>query len=222
MSNRKLWILVACEESQAITKEFRKLGHEAFSCDLQDCSGGHPEWHLKCDCLPVIYSRKWDLIIAHPPCTYLCITGNRWFNVERYGDKARQRTRDREQAIRFFMDIINAPCDHIAVENPIGVMSTVFQKPTQIIHPWQFGDPYEKPTCLWLKGLPSLKPTNIVSKGEYITFPSGRKMPKWYKEIGDLPIRERGKLRSKTFPGIAKAIAEQWSEYLTKGGEDHD
>ena len=95
-------------------------------------------------------------------------------------------------------------------------MSTVFQKPTQIIHPWQFGDPYEKPTCLWLKGLPPLKPTNIVSKGEYITFPSGRKMPKWYKEIGDLPIRERGKLRSKTFPGIAKAIAEQWSEYLTE------
>lgn len=212
---RKLWILVACEESQAITKEFRKLGHHAFSCDLQDCSGGHPEWHLKCDCLPIIYSRKWDLIIAHPPCTYLCITGNRWFNVERYGDKARQRMRDREQAIRFFMDIINAPCDHIAVENPIGVMSTVFQKPTQIIHPWQFGDPYEKPTCLWLKGLPPLKPTNIVSKGEYITFPSGRKMPKWYKEIGDLPIR--GKLRSKTFPGIAKAIAEQWSEYLTEG-----
>ena len=214
---RKLWILVACEESQAITKEFRKLGHHAFSCDLQDCSGGHPEWHLKCDCLPIIYSRKWDLIIAHPPCTYLCITGNRWFNVERYGDKARQRARDREQAIRFFMDIINAPCDHIAVENPVGVMSTVFQKPTQIIHPWQFGDPYEKPTCLWLKGLPPLKPTNIVSKGEYITFPSGRKMPKWYKEIGDLPIRERGKLRSKTFPGIAKAIAEQWSEYLTEG-----
>ncbi len=214
---RKLRILVACEESQAITKEFRKLGHEAFSCDLQDCSGGHPEWHIKGDCLPIIYFHKWDLIIAHPPCTYLCITGNRWFNAERYGDKARQRMRDREEAIHFFMEIIKAPCDHIAVENPIGVMSTVFQKPTQIIHPWQFGDPYEKPTCLWLKGLPPLKPTNIVSKGEYITFPSGRKMPKWYKEIGDLPIRERGKLRSKTFPGIAKAIAEQWSEYLTEG-----
>lgn len=219
---RKLWILVACEESQAITKEFRKLGHHAFSCDLQDCSGGHPEWHLKCDCLKVINIRKWDLIIAHPPCTYLCITGNRWFNVERYGDKARQRMRDRKEAILFFMDLVNAPCDHIAIENPIGIMSTVYKKPSQIIHPWEFGDPYEKPTCLWLKGLPPLKYTNIVSKGEYITFPSGRKMPKWYKEIGDLPIRERGKLRSKTFPGIAKAIAEQWSEYLTKGGEDHD
>ena len=213
---RKLWILVACEESQAITKEFRKLGHHAFSCDLQDCSGGHPEWHLKCDCLKVINLRKWDLIIAHPPCTYLCVTGNRWFNVERYGDKARQRMRDRKEAILFFMDLVNAPCDHIAIENPIGIMSTVYKKPSQIIHPWEFGDPYEKPTCLWLKGLPPLKYTHIVSKGEYITFPSGKRMPKWYKEIGDLPIRERGKLRSKTFPGIAKAIAEQWSEYLTK------
>jgi len=116
-------VLVACEESQAVTKEFRKLGHQAYSCDILDCSGGHPEWHLKKD-LYKLLNKKWDMIIAFPPCTYLTVTGNAWFNIEKYGDKAIKRHKDRKDAIKFFMDIANADCDKICIENPIGVMST--------------------------------------------------------------------------------------------------
>lgn len=227
-------VLVACEESQAVTKELRRLGHEAYSCDIIDCSGGHPEWHIKGDVLPLldredngnngwhdIYFRtmdgvehsveRWDMIIAFPPCTYLTVTGNRWFNVDRYGEKAIQRGRDREDAISFFMKFANAPCEKIAIENPVGIMSSTWRKPNQIINPYEFGDPFEKKTCLWLRGLPELKPTNIVEKPPRRQFDSGKSMPGWYADAWHLPKEERAKLRSKTFPGIAKAMAEQWA-----------
>lgn len=160
-------VLVACEESQAVTKELRRLGHEAYSCDIQECSGGHPEWHLQVDALELL-KMSWDMIIAHPPCTYLTVTGNRWFNVDKYGDKAKQRYRDREKAVEFFMAFVNADCPRIAVENPVGYMSTHYRKPDQIIQPYMFGDHARKATCLWLKGLPPLEPTSIVDPGEIL------------------------------------------------------
>lgn len=218
-------ILIACEESQRVCTAFRERGHEAYSCDVIECSGGHPEWHIQGDVLPLLNGNctfmtsdahthtlrgHWDLIIAHPPCTYLTVTGNRWFNVEKYGDKARKRIQDRQCAIDFFMKFINAECEKIAVENPIGVMSTEYKKPTQIIQPYLFGDPFEKKTCLWLKGLPELVPTKIVEYGERVYFNSGKSMPKWYADLWHLTPAERSRERSKTFPGIAKAMAEQW------------
>lgn len=202
-------VLVACEESQAVCKEFRKRGHEAYSCDILPCSGGYPEWHLHQDVLPLL-REKWDMIIAFPPCTYLTVTGNRWFNIDRYGEKAIQRHKDRKDAIDFFMSFANADCDKIAIENPVGIMSSEWRKPDQIINPWQFGDNFEKKTCLWLKGLPMLKPTNIVEIPPRKRFDSGKTMPSWYAEAWRLPKEERAELRSKTFPGIAKAMAEQW------------
>lgn len=219
-------ILVACEESQAVTKELRQLGHEAYSCDIIDCSGGHPKWHIQQDVLPLLngycsfatmdgavhsVDGKWDMIIAFPPCTYLTVTGNRWFNVERYGEKAIQRQRDREDAVNFFMAFANADCPRVAIENPIGHMSTAYRKPDQIINPYQFGDPFEKKTCLWVQGLPKLKPTNVVDVPPRTKFSSGKSMPSWYADAWKLPKEERAKLRSKTFPGIAKAMAEQWA-----------
>ena len=202
-------VLVACEESQAVCTEFRKRGHESYSCDILPCSGGHPEWHLQQDVLPLL-KEKWDMIIAFPPCTYLTVTGNRWFNIDRYGEKAIQRYKDRKDAIDFFMAFANADCDKIAIENPVGIMSSEWRKPNQIINPWQFGDAFEKKTCLWLKGLPLLKPTNIVEIPQRKRFDSGKTMPSWYSEAWRLPKEERAKARSKTFPGIAKAMAEQW------------
>lgn len=202
-------VLVACEESQAVTKEFRKLSHDAFSCDILESSGGHPEWHLQKDVAELL-SQHWDMIIAFPPCTYLTVTGNRWFNIERYGDKAIQRHKDRDEAIDFFMLFANADCEKIAIENPVGVMSSHWRKPNQIINPYQFGDPFEKKTCLWLKGLQELKSTNEVVPPKRTEFKSGKTMPAWYAEAWKLPKEERAKLRSKTFPGIAKAMAEQW------------
>lgn len=205
--------LVACEESQAVTIELRKLGVEAYSCDIQECSGGHPEWHLRQDVLPLLHE-NWDLIIAHPPCTYLTGTGNRWFNVERYGDKALQRIDNRKEAVEFFMRFANAHCDHIAIENPVGYMSTYWRKPDQIIQPWMYGDAAEKRTCLWLKGLPKLKETNVVAPPERVKYDSGRSMPKWYVDAWYLPKEERLRVRSKTFPGIAHAMATQWVSYI--------
>ncbi len=202
-------ILVGCEESQAVTIELRKLGHEAYSCDLQDCSGGHPEWHLQQDVTELL-KQKWDMIIAFPPCTYLTVTGNRWFNIERYGDKAIKRHADRKEAIDFFMMFANADCEKIAIENPVGVMSSEWRKPNQIINPYQFGDAFEKKTCLWLKGLPELKPTNIVEPPKRTEFKSGKTMPAWYADAWKLPPKERAALRSKTFIGVAKAMASQW------------
>lgn len=202
-------VLVACEESQEVCKAFREMGHEAYSCDIQDCSGGHPEWHLKQDVIPLL-NEEWDLIIAHPPCTFLTVTGNRWFNVDRYGDKAIQRQNDREEAVAFFMQFANAKCERIAIENPVGVMSSRWRKPDQIINPYEFGEPYEKKTCLWLKGLPRLIPTNIVPVPPRKYFESGKSMPAWYADAWKLPKEERARLRSRTFNGIAKAMAEQW------------
>lgn len=218
-------VLVACEESQRVTIELRKLGNEAYSCDLLDCSGNHPEWHIKKDVTLLLngncifstvdgveheISGKWDMIIAFPPCTYLTVTGNRWFNYEKYGDKAIQRMLDRNDAIKFFMTIANADCDKIAIENPVGVMSTKWRKPDQIIEPFEYGDAYEKRTCLWLKGLPKLVPTKIVGIPDRIKFKSGKTMAKWYVEAGNLTKDQRALVRSKTFPGIAKAMADQW------------
>lgn len=222
-------VLVACEESQRVCIAFREKGHEAYSCDIMECSGGHPEWHIKGDVLPIINGyktptdifitqdgfahcvpKRWDLIIAHPPCTYLTVTGNRWFNVEKYGEKAIKRLQDREEAIKFFLSIANADCDRIVIENLIGVMSTVWRKPEQIIQPYMFGDSAEKKTCLWLKGVEPLNATNEVEPPERVKFDSGRTMPKWYADAWRLPKEERSRLRSQTFPGIAKAMAEQW------------
>ncbi len=203
-------ILVGCEESQAVTKELRKLGHEAFSCDILECSGGHPEWHIKGDIIPIL-KKDWDMLIAFPPCTHLASSGARHF-PEKIKDGRQQ------QGIDFFMEMINAPINRIAVENPIGIMSSKFRKPDQIIQPWMFGDKAQKSTCLWLKNLPKLKPTNIVEKGEFFEFVSKKgekkRMPLWYYEAlqkAKTP-EERSTLRSKTFNGIAKAMAEQWTK----------
>ena len=216
-------VLIACEESQIVCKAFRERGHEAYSCDIQEPSGGHPEWHIHGDAIAALDGGvittmdgkqhdvgKWDLLIAHPPCTYLTVTGNRWFNEERYGEKARQRKELRNEAANFFMSFINADVDKIAVENPIGYMSTVYQKPSQIIHPYMFGDPARKATCLWLKGLPKLTPTDMVEP-DIIHYQNGNGTDNpWHMETMKLPAKERAKARSKTFPGIAKAMAEQW------------
>lgn len=226
-------ILVACEESQRVCIAFRERGHEAYSCDIIESSGGHPEWHIQGDVLDVLNPHQissmfygivfrtadgaphsirgtWDMIIAHPPCTYLTVTGNRWFNVERYGEKALQRMTDRNSAIEFFMKFANADCEKIAIENPIGVMSTEYRKPDQIIHPYMFGDPARKATCLWLKGLPLLDATNVVDP-IIIKYKNGKGTDSpWHMNTMSLPPLERARERSKTFPGIAKAMAEQW------------
>lgn len=207
-------ILIACEESQTVCKAFRQLGDEAYSCDVLPCSGGHPEWHLQQDVLPLL-REPWDLIIAHPPCTFLTVTGNRWFNVERYGEAAIRRERERERAVAFFMSFTQTACNHVAIENPVGIMSTRWRKPDQIINPFQFGDPYEKRTCLWLRGLPLLNPTDIVEPLPRVKYTSGKTMPQWYADAWHLPPDERARLRSKTFDGIANAMAEQWHNYLT-------
>ena len=200
-------VLVACEESQEVCKAFRARGHNAFSCDIQECSGGHPEWHIQCDALELL-KMPWDLIIAHPPCTYISNAGARWLYAGGILNKERYEKGIDGKA--FFMKFIEADCPRIAVENPIP--STVYDMPpyTQIIQPYEYGEPWSKKTCLWLKGLPPLQPTNIVkdhkpycSSGSY----SGTHDPK-YKGAS----RKGGsaKSRSKTFPGIAKAMAEQW------------
>lgn len=230
-------VLVACEESQAVCKAFREKGHRAFSCDIQECSGGHPEWHIQDDVLRILNGykgggygcswfttndgknhntpKRWDLIIAHPPCTYLTVSGNRWFNVERYGDKALKRIMDREAAAMFFMEFVNADCDKIAIENPIGYMSTHYRKADQVIHPYMFGSPIRKATCLWLKGLPRLQPTNIVEPNIIKDENTSYSGPAYYATDENGKILywndpRTAKIRSKTYPGIAKAMAEQW------------
>lgn len=203
-------VLVACEESQAVCTEFRVLGHEAYSCDILECSGGHPEWHIKGNVMEVLYD-DWDLIIAHPPCTYLTVTGNRWFNVEGYGEKAIKRQEERTRAIAFVKAIWDSN-ERVAIENPVGVLSSVWRKPDQIIQPYMFGDAAEKKTCLWLKNLPKLQPTNIVKPPERVKYASGKTMAKWYADAWKLPKEERAKLRSKTFKGIAEAMANQWGK----------
>lgn len=219
-------ILVACEESQAVTKELRRLGHESYSCDIEPCSGGHPEWHLQVDALELL-KMQWDMIIAFPPCTHLAVSGARHFEQKRMDGRQRE-------GIEFFCNILNAKCNRIAVENPVNIISgnyvkTYFpelsekyglpKKPSQIIQPYQFGHHASKKTCLWLKGLPKLVPTDIVDAGKFIT--TGKDNKKytewlaWCKDESGKSIAwddpRTAKIRSKTFPGIARAMAEQWA-----------
>jgi hypothetical protein len=205
-------ILIACEESQAVTIQFRNLGFEAFSCDIQDESGGFPQWHIKGDVLEVI-NKGWDCMVAFPPCTDLAMSGAKHFEQKRKDGR-------QQKSIQFFMQLVNAPVTFIAIENPIGVMSSFYKKPDQIINPFDFGDAAKKPTCLWLKNLPKLKSTNLgdaplfgqtLDKGEFHTTKGGKTLPKWYNLP---PSKNRAKIRSKTFPGIALAMATQWGEYL--------
>lgn len=213
-------VLVACEESQRVCIEFRKLGHEAYSCDILPCSGGHPEWHIQDDVLK--HLEGWDMIIAFPPCTHLAVSGAMHFEKKR--NDGRQK-----EAIEFFSIFLHLDCPRVAVENPVNIISGSYvqkwfpdlaekydlpRKPTQIIQPYYFGDPFEKKTCLWLKGLPELKATDIVDVPERVVFESGKSMPKWYADLWKLPSKERSEMRSKTFPGVAKAMAEQWGKIV--------
>ena len=211
-------VLIACEESQAITKEYRKLGIEAYSCDIKDCSGGHPEWHIKGDAIKEAYSGKYDLMIAHPPCTYLAVSGAGWL-YNKDGSINNDRFNLQIEALNFVRLLMNAPIDRIAIENPISIISSKIRKPDQIIQPYFFGDEARKSTCLWLKNLPKLKPTKIVGQGEdyeWIDSKTGKKkkQPLWYYRalLEAKTPEERRSLRSKTFPGIAEAIADQWRE----------
>ena len=205
-------VLVACEESQAVTIEFRKLGHEAFSCDILECSGGHPEWHIKGDAVAESYSGKYDMMICFTPCTHLAVSGARWF-PEKIAD-GRQK-----QGVNLFMSFANAPIDKIAIENPIGIMSTRWRKPNQIIQPWMFGDKAKKTTCLWTKNLPNLIP-EITEEPEleYHNMPSGKRMEMWMYKVRCIDAKSgaRAKAASKTFPGIAKAMANQWGCIINK------
>ena len=235
---RPLNILIACEESQAVCKAFRKLGHNAYSCDLLACSGEHPEWHFNHDVTEVLNKTNlilqngkkasvkgtWDLMIGHPPCTYLAVSGAQWYyhpddknlpvEKRRPHPKYPNRAKDREDSVNFFMLLANARIKRIAIENPVGIMSNRWRKPDQKIQPYEFGDPYSKGTCLWLKNLWTLHPSKETEDhGEKIFFKSGKSQPKWYSEAlskARTP-EERRTLRSKTFPGIARAMAEQWS-----------
>lgn len=217
-------VLVACEESQRVCIAFRKRGHEAYSCDILPCSGGHPEWHIQDNVLKHL-DRGWDLIIAHPPCTHLAVSGARYFKIKR--DDGRQR-----KAIEFFAKMLQAPCPKLAVENPVGIISGNYikqwfpdlaekygfpQKYSQAIQPYEYGHPVSKKTCLWLKGLPLLAPTNVVepekkhSKGKS----GGYSGASWYatdknEKILSWNNPQTAIIRSKTFEGIAEAMAEQW------------
>lgn len=237
-------VLVACEESQRVCIAFRKKGHNAFSCDVLTCSGGHPEWHIQGDVLNYLnpewnlipgtfdsivgiyfetmdkrlhFVKKWDLIIAHPPCTYLTVSANKLYNISKYGEKAVQRLKSRKLAVEFFMNFVNADCNMKVIENPIGVMSTLYRKPNQIVQPYFFGDPVRKSTCLWLFNVPPLVSTNIVdfecihsngASGGYSGFSwivrdeNGKILPYNHPLVSQM--------RSKTYPGIAEAMAEQW------------
>lgn len=249
-------ILVACEESQAVTKELRRLGHEAYSCDIIDQSGGHPEWHIMQDVLPLLDGcchfkttdgakhavlGKWDMIIAFPPCTHLCVSGARHFEKKRANG-------DQRWGIEFFGKFLTADCDRISIENPVGIISGDYiprwfpdlaekyglpRKPAQIIHPWMFGDNFPKSTCLWLKGLNPLVPlVEEQPELEYLEWIDSKtkkkkRQAKWYTDAWHLPPAERAKVRSKTFPGIAKAMAEQWagedfSHQLTMSAVEHN
>ncbi len=217
-------VLIACEESQAVCIEFRKLGHEAYSCDILPCSGNHPEWHIQYDVLRVInggqiwfqngdrkYIPYWDMMIAHPPCTHLAVSGAAWFEKKRKDGR-------QQEGIDFFMQFTHTNIPKWAIENPVGIMSKIYRKPDQIIQPYFFGDEAQKTTCLWLHNLPPLfhaKETDLfndkithVNKGEFIEFASGKRMQKWYALLRR--DSDRGSIRSKTFPGVARAFAEQW------------
>jgi hypothetical protein len=231
-------VLIACEESQSVCKAFRKLGHNAYSCDILPSSGGHPEWHFKNDVFEIIKNKggilengkklkikgNWDLMIAHPPCTYLAVSGARWFyhpedknlpiEQRRPHPRFPDRAKHRDEALEFFIKLYESPIEKIAIENPVGIISSKYRTPDQTVHPWMFGDEASKATCLWLKNLPLLEPTDIVGKGERVVLSSGRTLPKWYSDSfhTSIPTELRRTLRSKTFQGFADAIAEQWSK----------
>lgn len=230
-------ILIACEESQAVCKAFRKLGGRAFSCDIQECSGGEPQWHIKGDVLSLLDGNcgfttmdgkkhrvdgQWDLIVAHPPCTYLTSAGTAHYSLKRNSpEKVAKRIALREEAYNFFMNFVHADCKHIAIENPVGYMNTHYCKPDQIIHPYYFvtskdDESYEmKRTCLWLKGLPLLQKCNDFGKPEpkYFVSTTGKRV-NWCDAQSGSNQKERAKNRSKTFPSIARAMAETWYNYL--------
>lgn len=218
-------ILVACEESQAVTKELRALGHEAYSCDIEPCSGGHPEWHIQGDAIKAAYNElqrltlesggcvfytlnDWDMIIAHPPCTYLTNSGVTWL-YNKDGTKNEARWNKLDESAEFFKSFLNHPCKKIAIENPIPhkyATERIGKKYSQIIQPWMFGHKERKATCFWLKGLPELHETKNV-KEEMLKLPKNEQQRLHYLP----PSKDRAKLRSKTFPGIAKAMATQWT-----------
>lgn len=200
--NVNMKILVACEESQAVCKAFRAKGHEAYSCDILPCSGGNPEWHIQGDAIEEAYSGKYDMMVAHPPCTDLAVSGAAWFK-EKIADGRQQK------ALDFVKLLLDAPIDKIALENPVSVISSKIRKPDQIIQPWMFGHPESKATCLWLKNLPKLKETNNV-KDEMLKLPKNQQQRLHYLPPG----KDRAKLRSKTFQGIADAMAEQWGTII--------
>ena len=203
-------VLVGCEESQEVTKAFRELGYEAYSCDLQECSGGHPEWHLQMSVFDAIELIKPQLGIFHPPCTFMSRAGARWM-YPKAGEICSKRLKLAMEAKEFFMKCLNAGIPFIAVENPLPLKVVGLPKETQVIQPYEYGHEYSKRTHLWLKGLPKLQPTNIVEPPKRTEFKSGKSMPTWYADAWKLPKEERAKLRSKTFEGIAKAMAMQWA-----------
>lgn len=193
-------VLIACEFSGTVRDAFLKLGHDAMSCDLEPTDVPGP--HYQGDVFDII-NDGWDLMIAHPPCTHLAVSGARHF-AKKIADGRQQ------QGIDFFMKLANSDIPRYAIENPVGIMSSKWRKPDQIIQPWHYGHKATKATCLWLKGLPLLTPTNIVDKGEFVVFPSGKRMSKWYADSAKHSPKEREKIRNKTFQGIADAMAQQW------------
>lgn len=236
-------VLVACEESQAVCIAFRNHGHEAYSCDIQECSGGHPEWHIQGDCLPLLDGDcdfvtcdgtkhhthgQWDLLIAHPPCTFLSGAGNGWLSVERYGDRAIERSQLRDEAAEFFMMFVKAKCKHKAIENPVGYMNSTYRHADQIIHPYYFAkdendlDNYHmKQTCLWLFQLPKLERISMLEKPApiYVDY-TGKK--RYYVDSFTGIDKDAKKMRSKTFPGVASAMAEQWGNCLEYYEEEYE
>jgi len=200
-------VLVACEYSGVVRRAFRELGHDAWSCDILPAEDGS-EFHMQCPIEGVLHDAyvdrmldgrsPWDLMIAHPPCTHLAVSGARWF---------KDKQKEQEDALAFVELLMDADIPRICIENPVSIISSKIRKPDQIVHPYMFGDPFTKATCLWLKGLPKLEPTNIVDKGERHITKSGRSLPAWYNLP---PSEDRGKIRSKTFEGFARAMAEQW------------
>ena len=233
-------ILLACEESQRVTIELRRLGHTAFSCDLEPCSGGYPEWHIQSDVIPLINGNcdfetadgtlhllagRWDMIIAFPPCTYLTNAGTRHYSLKcNPPEKVAAREKLREDAANFFLSLAKADCKRVAIENPVGYMSKHYKRPTQIIEPYYFAasaddkDNYvTKRTCLWLKGLPPLKRFSELPRPKpirsYTTMHGKKKNVVWCMNVSGANQAERAKKRSKTFPGIAKAMAAQWTKF---------
>lgn len=197
-------VLVACEESQAVTIELRRMGIEAHSCDLQPASGSHPEWHIQTDVLNILNAPVWDMVIAFPPCTHLAVSGARWFAEKRAAGL-------QQAAVGFFMAFVNCAAPRVAIENPVGVMSTLYRKPDQVIQPYQFGHTETKATCLWLKNLPRLRPTLDVRE-QMASLPARERNRVHYMP----PSAQRAALRSKTYTGIARAMAEQWGALLVE------